>query len=194
MVFGTCEHVTSAGWIHYFAHGKMRDRGQLCQAIIRQHVTRLVFFSRFVQCHLSSLVILPPCWPPLLALYIGLRWAQDQKNNHISIIQQVSKASLGKLPRSRCEGLCFGWLKKHELVLMFSTKPKSTAAGVQTLRKIIVDSHYVVVSANHKTSPCNSGIIFTCNYINFLVKCWIVEVLFTHKECKLWFCLWIRVS
>lgn len=53
---------------------------------------------------------------------------------------------------------------------MSSTEPKSIAAGVQNLYKIIIDSHCVIVSSNHETGPSASGIMLTCNYINFLVK------------------------
>lgn len=162
--------------------------------IIHQHVTRLLFFSRFVQWHPPSLVILQSRWPHLLALYMCPRLSQDKFTNHSDIIQQVSKASLGKLPRYRSEELCFGWLKKQELVSMSSTEPKSIAAGVLNLYKIIIDSHCVIISSNHETGPSASGIMLTCNYINFLVKCWILEILFIHKECRPWFCLCITDS
>lgn len=177
------------GWIHCLAQRKKRERRRQ-----RSGVSSYFPFYHSSTCYKTNIFFKVSCWPPLLALYICLRWSQDEKNNHSNIIQQVSKVSLGKLPRSRSEELCFGWLKKNEFALMISTEPKSIAAGVQTLYKIIIDSHRVIVSTYHMIGPCTSGIILTCNYISFLVKCWILDILCTHKECKLWFCLCITES
>lgn len=124
----TCEHRPSFGVDKSFSRwgkerGKISDREVICAKfffnyIIHQHIKRLLF--HFSICS------------PVCALYMCPRLSKDKFTHHSNIIQQVSKARLGKIPRKRSEELCFGWVKKQVLVWIFSAEPKSVAAGVQT--------------------------------------------------------------
>lgn len=96
-----------------------------------------------------------------------------------------------EVSKKRSERFSFGRLKKHEFVLMQSTEPKWMVAGVQTLSKMIIDFHHVIIPSNHMIGLSTLGIILKGNYINFLVKCRVLESLFTRKICELELCLCI---